>query len=174
MTIATLSWPEAVVGATTVAAIALVLSVLIWSIFRTGQTAIRQEAGERKLIESLRTEVEQLRAQFERSGAPRETERHAGAESLRPRGPVCAGLPADPQRRRESRARATASSTVKALPCSRASAKAGSSSCSRIAASVWSFILASQGGLAPIPSNTASEPPRSRAAIAASPTAASA
>jgi hypothetical protein len=77
MTIATLSWPEAVVGATTVAAIALVLSVLIWSIFRTGQTAIRQEAGERKLIESLRTEVEQLRAQFERSGAPRETERQA-------------------------------------------------------------------------------------------------
>jgi hypothetical protein len=70
MTIATLSWPEAVVGATTVAAIALILSVLVWSIFRTGQTAIRQEAGERKLVESLRTEVEQLRALVERSAAP--------------------------------------------------------------------------------------------------------
>jgi hypothetical protein len=66
MTLATLSWPEAVVGATTVAAIALVLSVLIWSIFRTGQTAIRQEAGDHKLVESLRTEVEQLRTQVER------------------------------------------------------------------------------------------------------------
>jgi hypothetical protein len=70
MTIATLSWPEAVVGATTVAAIALILSVLVWSIFRTGQTAIRQEAGVRKLVESLRTEVEQLRALVERSAAP--------------------------------------------------------------------------------------------------------
>ena len=72
MTIATLSWPEAVVGATTVAAIALILSVLVWSIFRTGQTAIRQEAGELKLVESLRTEVEQLRALVERSAAPRD------------------------------------------------------------------------------------------------------
>ena len=72
MTIATLSWPEAVVGATTVAAIALILSVLVWSIFRTGQTAIRQEASERKLVESLRTEVEQLRALVERSAAPRD------------------------------------------------------------------------------------------------------
>ena len=72
MTIATLSWPEAVVGATTVAAIALILSVLVWSIFRTGQTAIRQEAGERKLVESLRTEVDQLRALVERSAAPRD------------------------------------------------------------------------------------------------------
>ena len=44
MTIAALTWPEAVVGAVSVAALGLVLAVLIWSIFRTGQTAIRNEA----------------------------------------------------------------------------------------------------------------------------------
>jgi hypothetical protein len=40
MTIAALSWPEAVVYATSIATAGLVLAVLIWSIFRTGQTAI--------------------------------------------------------------------------------------------------------------------------------------
>jgi hypothetical protein len=43
MTIATLSWPEATLYIAAIAAAALVLSVLIWSIFRTGQTAIRTE-----------------------------------------------------------------------------------------------------------------------------------
>jgi hypothetical protein len=43
MTIATLSWPEATLYIAAIAAAALVLSVLIWSIFMTGQTAIRNE-----------------------------------------------------------------------------------------------------------------------------------
>jgi hypothetical protein len=41
--IAALEWPEAVVWATGIAAAALVLSVLIWSIFQTGRTAISNE-----------------------------------------------------------------------------------------------------------------------------------
>jgi hypothetical protein len=64
MTIAAFTWPEAVVGATSIAALALVLSVLTWSIFRTGQTAIRRDGEQRKLVERLRTEVEELRAQL--------------------------------------------------------------------------------------------------------------
>jgi hypothetical protein len=43
MTIATLSWPAAAVYVALIAAIRLAVSVLIWSIFRTGQTAIRSE-----------------------------------------------------------------------------------------------------------------------------------
>ena len=43
MTIATLSWPAAAVYVALIAAIGLAVSVLIWSIFRTGQTAIRSE-----------------------------------------------------------------------------------------------------------------------------------
>jgi hypothetical protein len=53
-----------VVGATLIAALALVLSVLTWSIFRTGQTAIRKDSEQRKLVERLRREVEELRAQL--------------------------------------------------------------------------------------------------------------
>jgi hypothetical protein len=64
MTIAAITWPEAVVGATLIAALALVLSVLTWSIFRTGQTAIRKDSEQRKLVERLRREVEELRAQL--------------------------------------------------------------------------------------------------------------
>lgn len=37
------TWPEAFVAATIVIALAGVLCTLIWSIFRTGQTAIRYE-----------------------------------------------------------------------------------------------------------------------------------
>jgi hypothetical protein len=48
MTLAGLTWPEALVGATSLATIGLVLSVLIWSIFRTGQTAIRYERDDRR------------------------------------------------------------------------------------------------------------------------------
>jgi hypothetical protein len=39
MTIAALTWPNAVVYVALILGIASVLSVLIWSIFRTGQTA---------------------------------------------------------------------------------------------------------------------------------------
>ncbi len=43
MTIAALSWPVAVVWVAVIAAVALVVAVLVWSIFRTGQTAIRSD-----------------------------------------------------------------------------------------------------------------------------------
>jgi hypothetical protein len=67
MLIATLTWPEAFVGASAVIALALVLSVLIWSVFRTGQTAIRKDAGHRKLVEDLRKDVDRLRVQLQGS-----------------------------------------------------------------------------------------------------------
>ena len=43
MAIAALTWPQASVYVALIAGTALVVSVLIWSIFRTGQTAIRSE-----------------------------------------------------------------------------------------------------------------------------------
>ncbi len=43
MTVAALTWPEASVYVALIASVALVLSVLIWSVFRTGQTAIRSD-----------------------------------------------------------------------------------------------------------------------------------
>jgi hypothetical protein len=67
MIVAALTWPEAVVRATLVAGIAVVLSILIWSIFRTGQTAIRKEGSDRKLVEGLRAEVDRLRDRVEES-----------------------------------------------------------------------------------------------------------
>jgi hypothetical protein len=73
MTIAALTWPDAVVHVTWIAALGLVVAVLIWSIFRTGQTAIRSEPGQRELVESLRREVEDLRARLQQSGPPTET-----------------------------------------------------------------------------------------------------
>jgi hypothetical protein len=73
MTIAALTWPDAVVHVTWIAALGLVVAVLIWSIFRTGQTAIRSEPGQRELVESLRREVEDLRARLQKSGPPTET-----------------------------------------------------------------------------------------------------
>jgi TRAP-type C4-dicarboxylate transport system permease small subunit len=53
MTIAALTWPQATVYIALIAAVALVVSVLIWSIFRTGQTAItsdsrKQEASDKR------------------------------------------------------------------------------------------------------------------------------
>jgi hypothetical protein len=45
MTLATLSWPGAVVAATAIAAVGLILTVATWQIFRTGQTAIKNERG---------------------------------------------------------------------------------------------------------------------------------
>jgi hypothetical protein len=44
MTIASLTWPAASVYIALIVALALVVAVLIWSIFRTGQTAIRNES----------------------------------------------------------------------------------------------------------------------------------
>jgi len=43
--IATLDFPQGIVRATAIASAALVLSVLVWSIFRTGRTAISTERG---------------------------------------------------------------------------------------------------------------------------------
>jgi hypothetical protein len=42
---AALDWPQAIVWATGIASAALVVSVLIWSIFQTGRTAISTEGG---------------------------------------------------------------------------------------------------------------------------------
>jgi uncharacterized membrane-anchored protein YhcB (DUF1043 family) len=67
MTIAALAWPDAVVHATWIAAGALVVAVLIWSIFRTGQTSIRGDIRQRELVDKLRTDVDELRARLERS-----------------------------------------------------------------------------------------------------------
>jgi preprotein translocase subunit SecG len=44
MTIAALSWPAASIYIAVISAIALVLAVLIHSIFRTGQTAISSDS----------------------------------------------------------------------------------------------------------------------------------
>ena len=44
MTFATLSWPEASVYIAAIGAAGVVLAVLIWSMFRTGQIAIRSES----------------------------------------------------------------------------------------------------------------------------------
>jgi hypothetical protein len=43
MTLAALTWPEASVYIALIIGASLVVAVLIWSIFRTGQTAIRTE-----------------------------------------------------------------------------------------------------------------------------------
>jgi hypothetical protein len=48
MTIAALGWPEASVWIAVTAAAGLVLSVLIWSIFRTGPTAIQSDNVKRE------------------------------------------------------------------------------------------------------------------------------
>jgi hypothetical protein len=48
MSIAALSWPQATVYVALIAAFGLVVSVLIWSIFRTGQTAIRSDSRKRQ------------------------------------------------------------------------------------------------------------------------------
>ena len=43
MPTAAFTWPEAAVLVAGIAGLAVVLSVLVWSIFSTGQTAIRSE-----------------------------------------------------------------------------------------------------------------------------------
>jgi hypothetical protein len=47
MITAALAWPEASVYIAAIAAAGIVLSVLVWAIFRTGQTAIRSESRQR-------------------------------------------------------------------------------------------------------------------------------
>lgn len=70
MTIAALTWPEAFVGAVSVAALGLVIAIAIWQVFRTGQTAIRKESGAtRELVESIRAEVDELRSRLEPSAS---------------------------------------------------------------------------------------------------------
>ena len=65
MTIAALSWPAAFVCVVVIAAVALVVAVLIWSIFRTGQTAIRSENRQDDRVDDLRREVGDLRARLD-------------------------------------------------------------------------------------------------------------
>lgn len=43
MSIVAMTWPEAAVWISGIAATGLVLSVLVWSLFRTGRIAIRHE-----------------------------------------------------------------------------------------------------------------------------------
>ena len=45
MFLTALTWPEASVRTTLITAVAVVLGVLVWSILRTGQTAIRKDAA---------------------------------------------------------------------------------------------------------------------------------
>ena len=67
MMIATLTWPQASIYIALIAAAGLVVAVLIWSIFRTGQTAINNESRQQAAVADLRREVDELRA-VERSG----------------------------------------------------------------------------------------------------------
>lgn len=41
MTILALSWPTAFLAGTTIAAVALVLSVVVWQVFETGRAGMR-------------------------------------------------------------------------------------------------------------------------------------
>ena len=47
MTTAALSWPAASIYIALIVSVALVAAVLIWSIFRTGQTAIQRDRRDR-------------------------------------------------------------------------------------------------------------------------------
>ena len=47
MTVAALSWPAASLYIALIVSVALVVAVLIWSIFRTGQTAIERDSRKR-------------------------------------------------------------------------------------------------------------------------------
>jgi demethoxyubiquinone hydroxylase (CLK1/Coq7/Cat5 family) len=66
MTIATISWPEASVYVALIGAVGLVVAVLIWSVFRTGQIAIRSESRHHEPLDELRRDVDELRARLER------------------------------------------------------------------------------------------------------------
>jgi hypothetical protein len=43
MTVAALTWPEAIVSVAAIAAVSLVVTVLVWSIFLTGRTAMQRD-----------------------------------------------------------------------------------------------------------------------------------
>jgi divalent metal cation (Fe/Co/Zn/Cd) transporter len=49
MSIAALNWPAAAVYIAVIVATGLVVTVLVWSIFRTGQTAIRSDSDKDKV-----------------------------------------------------------------------------------------------------------------------------
>jgi hypothetical protein len=65
MTIAALTWPVASVYVALIIVAGLVLSVIVWSIFRTGQTAIRSESRHRKELDTLRRDVDELQARVQ-------------------------------------------------------------------------------------------------------------
>ena len=52
MTTAALTWPEAVVYVAVITTVGLIITVLIWSIFRTGQTAIRTDSRQEESIDN--------------------------------------------------------------------------------------------------------------------------
>jgi hypothetical protein len=52
MTIAALNWPAAAVYIAGIVAAGLVVTVLVWSIFRTGQTAIRSDSRQRQGVDN--------------------------------------------------------------------------------------------------------------------------
>ncbi len=64
MLTAALTWPQALVGSVSVVMLGVVISVATWQIFRTGQTAIRKEAGRGESVGALRDDVERLRAEL--------------------------------------------------------------------------------------------------------------
>ena len=66
MIAAALTWEEAIVGAVSVAMLGLIIIVVVWQIFRTGQTAMRRQ-GSGQELERLRREVDQLRAELGRA-----------------------------------------------------------------------------------------------------------
>jgi TRAP-type C4-dicarboxylate transport system permease small subunit len=54
VTIAALSWPAAAVYVALIISAGLVVAVLVWSLFRTGQTAIRSESRHRDELDTGR------------------------------------------------------------------------------------------------------------------------
>ena len=66
MLIGDLSWPQAMVESVAIRALALVVCVAIWQVFRTGQTAIKKESGRNDV---LRKEVDELKELVERPAA---------------------------------------------------------------------------------------------------------
>ena len=69
MLIGDLSWPQAMVESVAILSLALVVSVAIWQVFRTGQTAIKKESGREDGVAGLRKDVDELRELVERPAA---------------------------------------------------------------------------------------------------------
>ena len=68
MLIGDLSWPQAMVESVAILALALVVCVAIWQVFRTGQTAIKKESRADGVAD-LRKDVDELRELVERPAA---------------------------------------------------------------------------------------------------------